>query len=338
MAHNIGAMFYFGDIPWHGLGTALPAAATLSEALTHGELRWTVELVPLATAEPVASPVAQRMAVVRTDRGPGTPGRVLGVVHPGFRPLQNEDGARLFDNLLGRGDAIYHTGGYLGSGEVVWLLARVPGGIKVSDRDVLEPYLLFTNSHDGSVGIDIRLTTVRVVCQNTLSLALHSGNRRQVFRRAHRGSHELLALEAKAFFALSQERMRDTEALFRRLAKEPCPGDAFDRFLLQLLPEPRRPATANANPAVRKAWETRTESIAAARAAIGRVRSDGIEERAIPPAGANWWESLNAVTAWVDHRQQTDGDRYAHVLLGSGDKMKTAALELAVQATSSYGR
>ena len=338
MAHNIGAMFHFGAMPWHGLGKRLPAAANLSEALTAGELRWTVDLVPLATDEPQPSPVAQRMAVVRTDRAPGMPGRVLGVVHPGFRPLQNEDGVRLFDNLLGRGDAIYHTGGYLGSGEVVWLLARVPGAIKVSDRDVLEPYLLFTNSHDGSIGIDIRLTTVRVVCQNTLSLALHTGPRRQVFRRAHRGSPELLQLEAKAFFAFSQERMKEAEALFQHLAKSPCSDEAFDRFLLQLLPEPRRPATADANPAVGKAWETRAKTIAASRASIQRVRAEGIEERAIPPAKPNWWEALNSVTAWVDHRQETEGDRYAHVLLGSGDKLKASALDLAVQATSSNDR
>ena len=217
-------MFYFGAMPWHGLGKCLPAAANLSEALTEGALRWTVGLVLLATAEPISSPVAQRMAVVRTDRAPGVPGRALGVVHPGFRPLQNEDGARLFDNLLGRGDAIYHTAGYLGSGEVVWLLARVPGAIKVTDGDVLEPYLLFTNSHDGSIGIDIRLTTVRVVCQNTLSLALHTGSRSQVFRRAHRGSPELLQLEAEAFFAFSQERMKEAEALFQHLAKAHRPA------------------------------------------------------------------------------------------------------------------
>ena len=122
--------------------------------------------------------------------------------------------------------------------------------------------------------------------------------------------------------------------MFRHLVKAPCSDEAFDRFLLKLLPEPRRPATADANPAVRKAWETRAKTIAASRASIQRVRAQGIEERAIPPAEPNWWEVLNSVTAWVDHRQETEGDRYAHVLLGSGDKLKAAALELAVQATS----
>ena len=87
----------------------------------------------------------------------------------------------------------YHTGGYLKNGEVIWLLARLPSDIRVRGDDILETYLLFTNSHDGSVAIDIRLTTVRVVCQNTLSLALHQQDMLgKVFRRAHHGSYALL--------------------------------------------------------------------------------------------------------------------------------------------------
>jgi hypothetical protein len=72
----------------------------------------------------------------------------------------------------------------------------VPGAIKVSDRDVLEPYLLFTTGYDGSIGIDIRLTMVRVACQKTQSQALNSASNRPVFRYAHGGSHrELLKFE-----------------------------------------------------------------------------------------------------------------------------------------------
>ena len=172
MAHNIGQMFYFGERPWHRLGAELKSPATLDEALAAGGLDWEVDKVPIVPLGEPLTTISQRVAVVRTDRKAGTPGRVVGIVHPGFEPLQNRQGALMFDALMGQGKAVYHTGGYLKNGEVIWLLAKLPDDIRVRGEDVLETYLLFTNSHDGSVAIDIRLTTVRVVCQNTLSLAL----------------------------------------------------------------------------------------------------------------------------------------------------------------------
>ena len=143
MAHNIGEMFYYGERPWHRLGERLEQPATLEEALKHGGLDWEVELLPLAVADEPESKAPQRCAVVRKDRKPGQAGRVIGVVHPGFGPLQNRAGAEMFDALLGQGQSIYHTGGYLKNGEVVWLLARLPRDIQVRGDDVVETYLLF---------------------------------------------------------------------------------------------------------------------------------------------------------------------------------------------------
>ena len=150
MPHNIGQMFYYGDRPWHALGNELDQPANLREALAAGGLDWEVELVPIVPAGEPRSGIVHRMAVVRKDRQPGEKGRVIGVVHPDFRPLQNREGAEIFDALLGQGSRIYHTGGLLKNGEVIWLLAKLPGDIQVRGDDVLETYLLFTNSHDGS--------------------------------------------------------------------------------------------------------------------------------------------------------------------------------------------
>ena len=214
MAHNIGQMFYVGELPWHTLGQKLKQAATLEEALVAGGLDWEVGTVPIAPLNEPNSRISHRVAVVRSDRKPGETGRVVGVVHPGFEPLQNRQGALMFDALMGQGKRIYHTGGYLKNGEIIWLLARLPNDIRVRGDDVLETYLLFTNSHDGSVAIDIRLTTVRVVCQNTLSLALHTGGAGKVFRRAHNGSYALLKLAARQFFEFSTRQSREAESLF----------------------------------------------------------------------------------------------------------------------------
>src|SRR5574338_664961 len=215
-------MFYYGERPWHTRGKELEHAATLDEALKHGGLDWEVELLPLAVAGEAESSAPQRRAVVRKDRKPGQAGRVIGVVHPGFGLLQNRAGAEMFDALLGQGQSIYHTGGYLKNGEVVWLLAKLPGDIQVQEKDVVETYLLFSNSHDGSSAIDIRLTTVRVVCQNTLSLALGNTSVGKVFRRAHDGRYQLLEKEAKDFFDFSLKEVEAMEIRLTRLSDTAC--------------------------------------------------------------------------------------------------------------------
>lgn len=327
MAHCIGRMFYYGDRPWHGLGKRLDQPATLEDALLHGGLDWEVELRPLTVAGEAASRAPQRRAVVRKDRKPGEEGRVIGVVHPGFVPLQNRAGAEMFDTLLGQGRPSYHTGGYLRDGEVVWLLARLPEDIKVRGEDVVETYLLFSNSHDGSSAIDIRLTTVRVVCQNTLSLALQNRAVGKVLRRAHDGRYRLLKEQACAFFDFSVQQSRQTQALFGRLAETGCDDAAFETFLTQLLPDPARPVAAGSNPALERAWQTRLVNTRAARAQVWSVRREGIPARDIEPEEQTWWGALNTVTGWVDHVQDTEADRYAHILFGAGDRLKTTALQ-----------
>ena len=329
MSHNIGQMFYYGKIPWHKLGNKLEEPATLEEALASGGLDWKVEMVPLMTGDYPPSPVHSRMAVVRTDRQPGDAHRVVGVVHPGFKPLQNREGALLFDSLFGKGRKVYHTGGYLGQGEVVWLLARLPDNIKVQGEDVLETYLLFSNSHDGSHAIDIRLTTVRVVCQNTLSMALNSGAKKHIFRRAHQGSYELLQTEAADFLQIVTDQTKEAQNLFIRLSEKECSEEKFLEFLHKIFPDPAKPATASKNASVKKAYETRLHTIQQSRDAVMRVHKQGIPDLVNPISTAppNWWGALNSVTAWVDHVQATDNDHYTHILFGNGDQLKSSALE-----------
>lgn len=325
MAHNIGKMFYYGDLPWHELGTALAQPANLQEALSAGELDWRVEAEPLTLQDDPTQRIDQRVALVRTDRAPGTANRVVGVVHPHFVPLQNREGLELFDSLLGRGERVYHTGGYLNQGEVIWLMARVPQEITLNGQDVVEPYLLFTNSHDGSVGIHIRLTTVRVVCQNTLNMALHETSVGGIFSRAHHLTYPRLRDQAQAFFRFVSQQVDETQALFTRLAQRPCEDEAFQGFLNNLLPEPARPVNDIAS--VQRGWQTRCENLKKQRAEITRVWGHGIPERNIPADGQHWWGALNAVTAWVDHLQDTRSDRFAHNLFGAGNTLKTRALE-----------
>jgi phage/plasmid-like protein (TIGR03299 family) len=331
MPDNVGEMFYYGEIPWHKKGRPLLQPATAEEALRGGGLDWKVALIPLQTAEQPPSPVFRRMAVVRTDRESGHHSRVLGVVHHGFRPLQNQEGVKLFDALIGGGKRIYHTGGYLGNGEVVWLLARLPTEIRIRDNDVVEPYMLFTNSHDGSIAINFRLTTIRVVCQNTLSLALADPKTKLIFKRAHQGSYQALQAEAKQFFQFSLEATSALGNQFRDMTDVPLRVDAFQMFLEQLIPLPPPLLAPQTDERRRRLRETHARKVEATHTAMREVFTAGITNGfLVPAAEKTLWGALNTVTAFVDHRQAVDGDRYAHSLFGSGAVLKQKAYTLAL--------
>lgn len=337
MAHNIGQMFYFGEMPWHELGTKLAQPANLKEAMAAGGLDWTVSMVPMTLLHEHQSRVPQRLAILRDDILPGADGRVLGVVHPNFKPLQNRDGAHLFDSLFGKGTRVYHTGGFLKKGEVVWLMAKLPEGIKLPGEDKLDTYLLFSNSHDGSLAIDIRLTTVRVVCNNTLTIALRKKDQAHVFHRSHSGGYEVLKAEAEAFFKSVLIQQSETAAAMSRLIEARCTDDAFAAFLKRLLPAPTRPATAETNLAVGRSHDTRAATIAEKRQQIMDVHLKGHKvvgkpEIVIPPAEKNWWGGLNSITAWVDHVSEIDGDRYANAMFGGGGRLKTGAYQKILSA------
>lgn len=168
MAANVESMFYVRETPWHGLGTKVKEAPASNDALILAGLNWQVLQEPIFTA--ASEPIEGYKVNVRdSDR------KALGVVTDRYKVIQNNEAFAFTDELLGEG-VRYETAGSLQGGKKVWLLAHMPREYIISGEQI-SPYLVFSNTHDGSGAIKVALTPIRVVCQNTLNLALAKANR-----------------------------------------------------------------------------------------------------------------------------------------------------------------
>lgn len=163
MSAEVESMFYVRKAPWHGLGTRVEGALNSREALIAAGLNWNVVQRKIFTQE--GFPVEGYYANLR-DKDQ----KVLGVVTSRYQIVQNREAFAFTDELLGKG-VQYETAGSLKDGRKTWILARLPKTYRLAEDKVM-PYLVFSNSHDGSGAIKVAMTPIRVVCNNTLNLAL----------------------------------------------------------------------------------------------------------------------------------------------------------------------
>ena len=168
MSAAVETMFYVREKPWHGLGTEVAEAPSSMDALIYAGLNWEVEQKNVYAEDGRLIPGYK--ANIRT-----TDNTTLGIVSDRYKVVQNEDAFQFTDDLLGEG-VTYETAGALQGGRKVWMLAKIPHRYIIAG-DEITPYLVVMNSHDGSSGIKVAMTPVRVVCQNTLNLALKSAKR-----------------------------------------------------------------------------------------------------------------------------------------------------------------
>lgn len=168
MAANVETMFYTRTKPWHGLGTMVEKAPTSEAALELARLDWQVVQKKLVTDGGIEVP-GFKANLRETDN------QVLGVVSDRYKVVQNADAFSFTDALLGEG-VTYETAGSLQNGRRTWILAKLPTRYIISGEEIT-PYLVFMNSHDGSGSIKAAMTPIRVVCQNTLNLALSTAKR-----------------------------------------------------------------------------------------------------------------------------------------------------------------
>ena len=225
MAANVETMFYVRETPWHGLGTRVQAALTSEEALIAAELNWKVrsEDIHRENAEVLEGYKAN---VRMSDQ------KVLGVVTDRYKIVQNQEAFAFTDALLGEG-VRYETAGSLFGGRKVWMLAKMPHEYMISGEHI-SPYLLFSNTHDGSGAVRVALTPIRVVCNNTLNLALQTAKRS--WSLIHKGKIQERLEEAKNTLLMGEKYMDELGQEFEVLRKKKMSDKQVEEYIELLLP------------------------------------------------------------------------------------------------------
>lgn len=166
---------------WHKLGTVVDHALTSDEALTTAKLNWRVESKPVFLES--GKKIEKVYANVRSDIEES-----LGIVTERYKILQNEDAFKFMDELVAHEDTVckYESAGSLDGGKRVWMMARLPDA-KILD-DLICSYIFVSNSHDGKSSVKVGVTNTRIVCDNTLQLAIREAPR--VWTARHMSSIE----------------------------------------------------------------------------------------------------------------------------------------------------
>lgn len=225
MSANVETMFYVRTAPWHGLGTKVDNVLSSEEAIIKAGLNWNVVQRPILTDTNI--PIKGYSANIRDSDN-----KVLGVVTNRYKIVQNHEAFAFTDDLLGHG-VRYETAGSLMEGRKTWLLAKLPSEyIILGDR--ISPFLVFSNSHDGSGSIKIAMTPIRVVCQNTLNLALTTATRMWTANHTRNISDRLM--DAKETLFLAEDYMDKLGNELHKLNNIKVTDEMIDEVVDKLIP------------------------------------------------------------------------------------------------------
>jgi len=324
MAHNLyiengkAHMMYVGELPWHKLGTPLREPATSAQAIKAAGLGWTVRKVPLYAIEgPGVAHVPRHYGVVPEDRWGKPDCPVFGIVSEDYHPLQNVEAFEFFDSIVGQKVAMYHTAGALGKGEHVWILAKLPGMMEITASDVLEKYVLLSTGHDGRTCVRVILTPVRVVCQNTLTIALQSGE--EIARAYHTRSMDRQLDNARQKVQALMKGFDTMQAAFRAMARRKMGESEVHSYVERVFPVPD-------DVPERKVPQWILED----RANCVHLFHNGLGNNE-PDVKETLWTAYNGITEYVDHwRDRGEREHMYAVCFGRGFQIKGHAFSEAL--------
>lgn len=330
MSDKVETMAWAGEVPWHGLGAKVADTLTPQEMLVAAQLDWTVSKQPIYTNfNGEFKPVKDRYAIQRDSDG-----RVLTTVTKAYHPVQNEEAFDFFKKFTEAGHMKMETAGSLDEGKYVWALASIDSSFSLKGEDEVKGYLLLLSPHLAGNALKALMTSVRVVCWNTLSYALDKNKAKgeMVFRNAHHTkfddsvklkaemtlglAREQFDMFGKQAARLSKKKVTDTEAIefFDQL-------EGFDRAMKE---EEAAKVAAALNQEVK---EIKIPKLVK-ELEMAYHEGPGAD---LPSAKGTAWGLVNAVTYVVDHRLGKSRDlALRNAWIGTNAKLKEKAVDLAM--------
>src|SRR3990167_10722553 len=314
MSHNLNmneegraSMMYTGETPWHKLGTYLGEnAVTAEEAIKAANMEWEVSLHPVYSGFAELKEVNDFKAVIRNDTK-----EVLGIRKQKYTPYQNKDAFKVLDPFIGEGKAVWHTAGVLGKGERIWIQAKLPGYIEVTKNDIIEKYLFLTNSHDGSTGIKLGFSPQRIVCANTLKMALVS-DQSSIMNVKHTKNHEIKIKQALKVLGLVEKIAEDFETDAKKMYEFKMSDADIDAYLAEV---------------INITGEVKEKTKLYADKSYIRYRDylEGGIGTDIAGVKGSLWGAYNAVTEAIDHPTRKVKDLLQYSRFGAGAVIKDRA-------------
>jgi phage/plasmid-like protein (TIGR03299 family) len=314
MAHEIENILYVGAAPWHNLGRRFEVPPSLEEALVAAGLDWTV------STEPLFSGAKEQVEAMLTRRS--SDNSILGVVGPNYVPLQNTEAFDFFKPFIDEKAAAIETAGSLRHGKRVWVLAKINRDpLIIKGNDVVEKYVLLSNSHDGSLAVRVGFTPVRVVCNNTLSMAINS-NASKLIRIKHTKNVASNLESVQEIMNLADSEFETTAEQYRLLTMRDINTKDLEKY-------------------VKIVFNT-TQKLAEVNGDLGSLSNKKILEAVIPlfekgrgndmkEIKGTYWAAYNAVNEYLQYERGSDNqNRMDNMWFGDSARLNKKALETAL--------
>lgn len=314
MVDGKAQMAYVGEVPWHTLGTKMEGNPSPRQMMKAAGLDWEVEMVQaeISMGGKILALPDDYACVRLTGKAPKEED-ILTTGSKNWMPVQNKDAFDFFAKFVKEGSMTMETAGALGhNGNMVWAMARLTEAFKVFKGDDISPYLLFSNPFKYGKAIDVRLCFERVVCANTMAIALGEKGS-NVFRISH--VQQFDPKKAEKTLGLSKEAMDSFKDQAQFLGSVSYKDELLKEYFAEVFPNLTKDAS-------RKKELSRPATMA----------MEVVETQPGADIRPNtWWQAFNAVTYLTNHKLSDNRVTSANSLLyGPNQKRNVDAFALAL--------
>ena len=311
--NGVAEMAYTGQACWHGLGTKLQQGASIDQWREAAGMNWTIcrsKVRYVTDLHGTTITMPKQHVLFRSDSS-----EALGVVSSKFQVVQPREVLEFFRDLVEESGFKLETAGTLFGGRKFWALASTGEGQEVLDGDIVKPFLLVSTGADGKTKTRVKPVCERVVCHNTLQIALGEISREVKLSHHSKFNH----VEVKRALGLMAGGFDSFMDKCRKLAQQPISDVLAGKFIGELLVENKAITIEDYQES--KAWKEIMRLFNGA--AVGAQFNEGSK-----------WQLVNSVTEYCDHLQKasTESHRLDNAWFGKGDFIKSAAFQKALAA------